>query len=334
MLILGIETSCDETAASVVYNGTEIMSNIVSSQIAVHHPYGGVVPELASRKHIENIVPVVDEAIKASGIGKKQLDAVAVTRGPGLIGSLLVGFSFARAFAVALDVPWIGIDHLEGHINSVFLENDSPSFPFVALLVSGGHTNIYHVVSHTDYEIMGQTRDDAVGEAFDKVARMLGLGYPGGGVIEKLAAVGDKNRISFPRSFLDKKAFDFSFSGIKTAVNRYIHACNGDHITQMEDIAAGFQEAVIDVLSYKIINAALKRGCRHIAVVGGVAANSSLGTRIKENALLNDISVHIPSQEFCGDNGAMIASCAYHYLKDGKVSFIDDDVFSRSPLKN
>ncbi|MBW2556868.1 MAG: tRNA (adenosine(37)-N6)-threonylcarbamoyltransferase complex transferase subunit TsaD, partial [Deltaproteobacteria bacterium] len=199
MIVLGIETSCDETAAAVVVDGKQILSSAVSSQIEVHHPYGGVVPELASRKHMEAIIPMVDQALGSSGIDSKTLDAVAVTCGPGLVGALLVGFCFAKAFAYALDVPWVGVSHLEAHVNSVFLEPDPPPFPFVALLVSGGHTGVYHVTSHTDFELMGQTRDDAAGEAFDKVSKMLGLGYPGGGVIDRLARQGNPENIVFPR---------------------------------------------------------------------------------------------------------------------------------------
>ena len=220
--VLGIETSCDETAAAVVSGGHIVRSSVVASQTAVHHPYGGVVPELASRKHLEAISRVVSEAIERSGISANQIDAVAVTQGPGLIGALLVGFSFAKAYAYALNIPCVGVNHLEGHIHSVFLEADSPEFPFVALLVSGGHTGIYHVASHTRCELMGQTRDDAAGEAFDKVAKMLGLGYPGGVAIEEVSRRGDPFRIQFPRPYLDKADFDFSFSGLKSAVRRYI----------------------------------------------------------------------------------------------------------------
>lgn len=329
MIILGIETSCDETAAAVVLDGATILSSVISSQIAVHHPYGGVVPELASRKHIEAIVPVVNEAIRTSGISKQQLNAVAVTRGPGLIGSLLVGFSFAKAFSFALDIPWAGVDHLEGHVNSVFLESDPPPFPFVALLVSGGHTNIYHVISHIKVELMGQTLDDAAGEAFDKVAKMLGLGYPGGEIIERLAKNGDPGKIVFPRTFLDKSKFDFSFSGIKTAVNRYIQTHINEYKDHIEDIAAGFQESVIDVLSYKIINAAVKRDRQHIALVGGAAANNRLREKITQSAKEKGMTVHIPSFQLCGDNAAMIAAAGYHYLKNGNVSGLNDDVFSK-----
>ena len=332
MIILGIETSCDETAASVVVDGTEVLSSVVSSQIDVHHPYGGVVPELASRKHIEAIVPVVKKAILASGIYLKELDAVAVTQGPGLIGSLLAGFSFAKAYAMALNVPCIGVSHLKGHINSVFLEPNPPTFPFTALLVSGGHTSIYYVTSHIETELMGSTRDDAAGEAFDKVAKMLGLGYPGGEIIGNLAQKGDPEKISFPRSFLDKSDFDFSFSGIKTAVNRYIKNHREEYKKMIPDIVASFQEAVVDVLSYKIINAAMDKKCKHIAIVGGVAANDRLRKKVKDNSESKGILVHIPSYHLCGDNAAMIAAIGYHYLVNGKKSDINDDVYSREAI--
>jgi len=329
MMILGIETSCDETAAAVVADGKTILSSEVASQIAVHHPYGGVVPELASRKHIEAIVPVVERALHASGIPKGRLDGVAVTQGPGLIGCLLVGFSFAKAYAFALDIPWTGVNHLAGHINSVFLEPDPPTFPFVALLASGGHTSLYHVRSHLEATLMGQTRDDAAGEAYDKVAKMLGLGYPGGSVIDRLAAEGDPDRIVFPRSFLDKKKFDFSFSGIKTAVNRHIQKYPDGLKDRVADIAAGFQAAVVDVLAYKAIHAAMRKGCRHLAIVGGVAANAGLRRKVLHDAAKKGIAVHIPSMDLCGDNAAMIAAVGYHRLKAGLDSDMDLDVFSR-----
>ncbi len=342
MIILGIETSCDETAAAVVADGTTILSSVVSSQIEVHHPYGGVVPELASRKHIEAIVPVVNEAIHKSGISPEKIDTVAVTRGPGLIGSLLIGFSFAKAFAFVHDIPWFGVNHLEGHINSVFLEPDPPPFPFAALLVSGGHTSIYYVTSHKKFELMGQTCDDAAGEAFDKVAKMMGLGYPGGGVIDRLAKQGDPGKIVFPRAYLDKdrrnghgtRTYDFSFSGIKTAVNRYIQTHADEYQQQISDIAAGFQESVTEVLSYKIIQAAMKKKCDHIAIVGGVAANNGLRKKVRQDAGDKGISVHIPSFHLCGDNAAMIAASGYHYLKDGNVSDMNTDVYSRALRKD
>jgi len=242
---------------------------------------------------------------------------------------LLVGFCFAKAFSFALEIPWLGINHLEGHINSVFLESDPPPFPFVALLASGGHTSIYHVTSHTKYELMGQTRDDAAGEAYDKVAKMLGLGYPGGAVIDRLAKKGEPENISFPRPFINKSTFDFSFSGLKTAVKRYIQIHSDDYLHRIPDIVAGFQEAVVDVLSYKIIHAAMAKGSDHVAMVGGVAANNRLREKIRHDAKRKGLTVHIPSVELCGDNAAMIAAIGYHYLKKGVVSDFGDDVFSR-----
>jgi N6-L-threonylcarbamoyladenine synthase len=289
-----------------------------------------VVPELASRKHIEAVVPVIREALDKSDTSLSLLDAVAVTRGPGLVGALLVGFSFAKALAYSLDIPWVGVNHLEGHINSVFLGADPPPFPFVALLASGGHTSIYHVRSHTTYELMGQTRDDAAGEAFDKVAKILDLGYPGGNVIDELSKQGDSRKIKFPRPYIQKSSFDFSFSGIKTAVNRYVMTHTDGFKGQIADIAAGFQEAVVEVLSYKIVHAAREKNCRHIALVGGVAANSRLRAKVKQDAEKNALKVHIPSIHLCGDNAAMIAAVGYHYLKAGTVSNLGDDVFSRS----
>jgi len=332
MVILGIETSCDETAAAVVQDGTAVLSSKVSSQVEVHHRYGGVVPELASRKHLEAIVPVVEAAINVSGIKTDQIDAVAATRGPGLVGALLVGFSFAKAYAYTLGVPLIGVNHLEGHINSVFLEPQPPPFPFVALLASGGHTGIYYVTSHTTIELMGQTRDDAVGEAFDKVAKLLGLGYPGGEVIDRLSKEGNPEKIVFTRPYLNKSGFDFSFSGIKTAVSLYVDKHPSDYQIRMADIAAGFQEAVVEVLAFKLINAALKKDCKHIAVVGGVAANSGLRHKVRHDAERQRLKVYIPSVRLCGDNAAMIAAAGYHYFTAGLRGNLSDDVFSRTQL--
>jgi N6-L-threonylcarbamoyladenine synthase len=329
MKILGIETSCDETAAAVVVNGTRVLSSVVSSQIDVHHPYGGVVPELASRKHIEAIVPVFRQALNDADIKLDEIDGISVTQGPGLVGSLLVGFSFAKSMAMALGCPWIGTSHLEGHVNSVFLEPNPPPFPFVALLVSGGHTNIYYVTSHNEMLPLGQTRDDAAGEAFDKVAKMLGMGYPGGGIVSRQAEKGDPHKINFTRPFLKNAAYDFSFSGIKTAVNRWI-SNHRDHLQDwVPHIAAGFQEAVVDVLVYKIMKAAADRDCEHIALVGGVAANRRLREKLRTDAYRKGKKVYIPSIELCGDNAAMIAAVGYHYLVKGITSDLRDDVYSR-----
>ncbi len=330
MILIGIESSCDETAAAVVRNGNEVLSSVVASQVEVHHKYGGVVPELASRKHVESIVPVVHEAISKAKININQLDGVAVTQGPGLIGSLLVGFSFAKGFALSHGLPVIGINHLEGHINSIFLNSIFPKFPFVSLLVSGGHTNIYYVTSHCNYELMGRTRDDAVGEAYDKVAKMLGLGYPGGAIIEKLSKKGDPFFVTFKRPFLDKNGFDFSFSGIKSAVNRYVSNSSKPLLENRSHIAASFQEAVIEVLVHKIINASITKKCKSIAIVGGVAANKELGNKVKSKAEPKNIGVYIPPVDLCGDNAAMIAAVGYHRLRSGEVSSTEDDVFSRN----
>ncbi|MEW6076213.1 MAG: tRNA (adenosine(37)-N6)-threonylcarbamoyltransferase complex transferase subunit TsaD [Thermodesulfobacteriota bacterium] len=329
MNILGIETSCDETAAAIVADGQTILSSIVSSQVHIHRPYGGVVPELASRKHIENIVPVVRRAMDEAGITPERIDALAATRGPGLVGALLVGFSFAKAFAYALNRPLIGVNHLDGHLGSVLISESPPDFPFVSLLASGGHTAIYEVVSATESRLMGQTRDDAAGEAFDKVAKALGLGYPGGAVIEKVAGRGNPAAVSFTRPYLDKNGFDFSFSGIKTAVSRQIQLA-GDRLEEtIPDIAAGFQEAVADVLCHKLIHAAEVKGSRHIALVGGVAANSRVRQKLAEAASARGLSLHVPPLELCGDNAAMIAVAGFHRLSSGLGAALDTDVFSR-----
>ncbi|VEN75179.1 tRNA N6-adenosine threonylcarbamoyltransferase [Candidatus Desulfarcum epimagneticum] len=335
MIILGIETSCDETAAALVSDGTKILSSTVFSQIRAHRPFGGVVPEIASRKHIEALVPALDDAFEKAGLGFDDIDAIAVTMGPGLIGSLLAGFSFAKACAFSRGLPWIGVNHLEGHVNSVFLEPAPPPFPFVALLASGGHTTLYHATSHTRMEIMGQTRDDAAGEAYDKVSGMLGLGYPGGKVIDDLAAAGEPGNLSFPRAWLDKNAFDFSFSGLKTAVKRHIEAAGALSEKEIRDIAAEFQAAAVDVLACKLIRAAEKKDCRHIAVVGGVAANQGLGARVRKDADAAGMTVHIPSPGLCGDNAAMIASAGHWRLMEKGPENISPglgaDVFSKIP---
>jgi N6-L-threonylcarbamoyladenine synthase len=333
MKVLGIESSCDETAAAVVADGRVVLSSVVASQVAIHRPYDGVVPELASREHLRVVAPVVSRALAEAGMAADTLDGLAVTRGPGLIGALLVGFSFAKAYAWALGLPWVGIDHLEAHIQAVFLGDDPPPFPFVALMVSGGHTCLYDVTGPTAMTPLGQTRDDAAGEAFDKVAKMLDLGYPGGEVIDRIAVDGDPTRVAFPRPFLNRDTFDFSFSGLKSAVRRHLEThpplCSRD----MADIAASFQEAVVDVLTAKAVAACRHRGCRHLALVGGVAANGRLRTRLTADARSKGIRVHIPAPAFCGDNAAMVAAIGYHRLAAGERTPLDADVFSRHPIR-
>ena len=331
MLILGIESSCDETAAAVVEDGRRILSSVVATQVDIHHRFGGVVPELASRMHIEAIVPVVRKAFIDAGVQPERLDAVAATQGPGLVGALLVGFSFAKAFAYARNLPLVAVDHLEGHLYSALLVDTPPSFPYVALLASGGHTAIYYIKARGDYQLLGQTRDDAAGEAYDKVAKMLGLGYPGGAVIDDLARQGDARKIVFTRPFLDKTRFDFSFSGIKSAVLRSISNNSGQWVERHRaDIAAGFQAAVIDVLAYKLLYAAETKQCSHVAVVGGVAANQELRNRLTREAARRKLSLHIPPTNLCGDNAAMIAGAAHHHLAAGRIASLKDDVYSRN----
>ncbi|MBU1194794.1 MAG: tRNA (adenosine(37)-N6)-threonylcarbamoyltransferase complex transferase subunit TsaD [Proteobacteria bacterium] len=332
MIVLGIESSCDETAAAVVKDGTHILSSVIASQIDVHHKYGGVVPELASRMHLEAITPVVDQALEQALIKKEEIDAVAATRGPGLIGALLVGFSFAKAFSFARNIPFTGVNHLEAHIYSLFLTDTPPEFPFIALVVSGGHTNIYYVTSHDHFELMGQTRDDAAGEAFDKVAKMLGLGYPGGPVIEQMAKSKNPDNIVFPRTLLDKDSFDFSFSGIKSAVARYIHDHDISTLEEKARIAASFQEAVIDVLCQKLIRAAKFKNCTRIGISGGVSANQTFVDRLRQTAATDRICVFAPAPSLCGDNAAMIAARGFTMIQQGDICNFDHDVFSRNRI--
>jgi len=329
MNVLGIESSCDETAAAVVVDGRHILSSVVASQIALHRPYGGVVPELASRSHIEAIAPVVDQALAEAGLGVNEIEGVCVTQGPGLVGCLLVGFCFAKAFAFARGLPWVGVDHLAAHLHSIQLSDDPPGYPLVALLASGGHTALYYLTSVERQVLLGQTRDDAAGEAYDKVAKMLGLGYPGGAAIEHLAAKGDPRRIAFTRPYLDKAAFDFSFSGLKSAVYRYIQTQPHAVEKNAADIAAGFQAAVMEVLIHKLLWAAEDKACPRVALVGGVAANGALRRGLTQAAEAKGIQVFIPPLPLCGDNAAMIAAAGYHTLKAGVVSALDADVYSR-----
>ncbi|MCU0558925.1 MAG: tRNA (adenosine(37)-N6)-threonylcarbamoyltransferase complex transferase subunit TsaD [Desulfobacterales bacterium] len=330
MIVLGIESSCDETAAAVVRDGREVLASVVASQEALHHRYGGVVPELASRRHMEAITPVVAEALRRSGLPLAAVAAVSATQGPGLVGSLLVGFSFAKALAFARGIPCVGVNHLEAHVHALYLAPAPPQFPFVCLLASGGHTGLYHVSSPASMELLGQTRDDAAGEAFDKVAKMLGLGYPGGAVIERLAREGDPGRIRFPRAYLENESFDFSFSGIKTAVGRHLNECRNAPGWRPADVAAGFQAAVVEVLIRKLVRAARDRKARRVALVGGVAANRFLRERLAAEAGREGLETHVPQPDLCGDNAAMVAAAGYHRLAAGLRCGLDADVFSRS----
>jgi N6-L-threonylcarbamoyladenine synthase len=336
MFILGIDTSCDDTCAAIVEDGKRALSNIVSSQVDVHHRYGGVVPELASREHIRNIVHVVGKALRDAGLNHSDIDAVAVTAGPGLVGALLVGIYFAKAYSFAKKIPLIGVNHLEGHILSIFLEQRTPPFPFVALTVSGGHTNIYHVRGFGDYTILGQTLDDAAGEAFDKIAKLLELGYPGGAVIEKLATQGRSEGINFPRAYLSKDSLDFSFSGLKTAVALYVrkwceHGDDENSITKA-DIAASFQAAVVDVLVDKVIAATSQAGVKSVVLSGGVARNNHLRGTLQKRMAHEKVDVYISSPEFCTDNGAMIAVAGYYSMLRGQRDYLTLDARSRFPI--
>ena len=317
-LILAVESSCDETAAAVMKNGRKVLSNIISSQIALHTVYGGVVPEIASRKHIEAIDGVIMEALNQANVTLQDIDAVAVTYGPGLVGALLVGLAEAKALAFAIKKPLIGLHHIEGHICANYIENEDFKPPFVSLVVSGGHTHIVFVPEYGKYEIMGKTRDDAVGEAYDKVARAIGMGYPGGPKIDAAAKKGNPKAIDFPRVFLEEYSYDFSFSGLKSAVLNYINKANmtGQKIVP-EDVAASFQQAVIDVLAQKTLKAVKQKGVHTIALAGGVASNSALRQTMKQECEKRGYTLHIPEPIYCTDNAAMIGCAAYYEYQKG-----------------
>ncbi|GAA0177681.1 tRNA (adenosine(37)-N6)-threonylcarbamoyltransferase complex transferase subunit TsaD [Clostridium sediminicola] len=323
--ILAIESSCDETAASVVVDGREVLSNVIASQIDTHKKFGGVVPEVASRKHIEAISAVVDEAIKEAGVTFDDIDAVGVTYGPGLVGALLVGLQYAKGLAYSLNKPLIGVNHIEGHISANFIQHKDLKPPFICLVVSGGHTFIVYMNDYGQYEVMGQTRDDAAGEAFDKVARAIGLGYPGGPKIDKLSKEGNADAIKFPRAkFADKDSLDFSFSGIKSAVLNYLNKMKmkNEEINNA-DIAASFQKAVIDVLVDNAIKACKIKKVDKIAIAGGVAANSSLREAMMKAGEKNNINVLFPELILCTDNAAMIGSAAYYEFIKGKIADLE-----------
>ena len=319
--ILAIETSCDETSAAVVKNGREVLSNIISSQIDIHKRFGGVVPEVASRKHLENISPVIDEALLSAGVKLKDLDAVAATCGPGLVGALLIGLTTAKAIAFSSSLPFIGVNHIEGHIAANYIEHNELEPPFTCLVASGGHSHIVNVVGYTSYEVLGRTRDDAAGEAFDKIARALGLGYPGGPLLDKLAASGNREAIDFPRAFLEEGSYDFSFSGLKSAVLNYLNSKRmKNEEVNPADVAASFQEAVTDVLSAKLIKAALDKKSEYAVLAGGVASNSRLRELLMQRGEQAGIKVVYPSPILCTDNAAMIGCAAYYRYMNGSRS--------------
>lgn len=316
--ILAIESSCDETAAAVVKNGREVLSNVISSQIELHKLYGGVVPEIASRKHIEKINQVVEEALQEAEATFDDIDAIAVTYGPGLVGALLVGVAFAKSLSFARNIPLVGVHHIEGHISANYIENKQLEPPFMCLVVSGGHTHLVHVKDYGEYEILGRTRDDAAGEAFDKVARAIGLGYPGGPKIEKLSKEGNPDAIPFPRAKVNDGLYDFSFSGLKSAVLNYINGCHmkGETICEA-DIAASFQKAVTDVLTMRAMEAAEEFGITKFAIAGGVASNGTLRRAIKKACEEKGIEFYHPSPIFCTDNAAMIGVAGYYEFIKG-----------------
>ncbi len=329
MLILGIESSCDDTGAAVVEDGEAVLSSVVWSQDSIHGRFGGVVPELASRNHISAIVPVVERALEAASARMDDVDALAVTQGPGLVGSILVGLSFAKAVSFASGVPFVGVNHIEAHAQAAFLRDkaqapNAPAFPFVSLVASGGHTMLLHCKAPAEFRAIGQTLDDAAGEAFDKVAKMLGLGYPGGAAVDMAARQGSRDAFAFTRPLMSKDSLDFSFSGLKTAAMTHIKKIGAAPVGErLNDFAASFQEAVVDVLVEKTLRALDKTGARAIVAAGGVACNSRLRQRLAQMAEGNGVRLFIPPPRFCSDNGAMIASLGYHSLKKGRSAPLD-----------
>jgi N6-L-threonylcarbamoyladenine synthase len=330
MLVLGIESSCDETAAAVVRDGREILSSVISSQIEKHKPFGGVVPEIASREHLDKIVPVVEEAFTRADIAKKELNGIAVTIGPGLVGSLLVGVAYAKAMAFALELPLVGVNHIEGHIYSIAFENPPVEYPALALIVSGGHTNLFVVPEPCKYKVVARTRDDAAGEAFDKVAKMLGLGYPGGPIIERLAREGDPRSVRFSLPRMGDGRPDFSFSGLKTAVSKYVRetnlqpVVNGNEVSQeIKNLAASFQSVVVRSLVGTTEKLALEYKPRTLIVAGGVACNNALREAARDAASRLGVPVYFPSPHLSTDNAAMIAAAGTVKLLAGERAGLD-----------
>ncbi|MBI5575189.1 MAG: tRNA (adenosine(37)-N6)-threonylcarbamoyltransferase complex transferase subunit TsaD [Deltaproteobacteria bacterium] len=328
MRVLGIESSCDDTAAAVYDSEAGLLSNVVSSQISVHEVYGGVVPELASREHIRSIVPVVEAALAEAGKGRKDIGGVAATAGPGLIGSLLVGLCFAKTLAYSWEKPIVGVDHLEAHLFAICLER-RVEFPFIALLVSGGHTSLFRVEGFDSVAFLGGTRDDAAGEAFDKAAKQLGLGYPGGVAMDRLAREGDPARFAFPRAWLSRDSADFSFSGLKTALRVFLASREGQS-ARREDVAASFQEAIVEVLVGKAMTAAKKEGIPRVVFAGGVSANSRLRAMAEEEGARAGVEIHLPSKALCTDNAAMVAFLGERRLSGGRASGPDLNAYAAS----
>jgi len=334
MLVLGIETSCDETAGAVVADGRTILSNVVSSQEAIHAPYGGVVPELACRRHVEIITDIIDQALKKAGVRDRDVEALAVTRGPGLVGALLVGLWAAKAIAYTAGKPLIPVHHLEGHVAAIFLEEPDLPYPFVALVVSGGHTELYRVDSFGVYRVLGQTRDDAAGEAYDKVAKLLDLGYPGGPIIDRLSRQGNPEAFPLPLPYPSLETLDFSFSGIKTAVMHTVRKLPAESLKGEQgerlrrDIAAGFQRAVVEVLARKSLAAVERERVNTLVVSGGVACNSLLRARLEQGCAEQGVRLLIPSPALCTDNGAMIACAGYYHFRQADSAEVYMDFLS------
>lgn len=333
MLTLGIETSCDDTAAAVLRDSDTLLASVLSSQDQIHTRFGGVVPELASRQHLEAIVPIVHEALDRAGVTLKDIDLIAVTQGPGLIGSLLVGFSYAKAISYVTKIPFIGVDHMAGHLLAAFLEEDKPDFPYIALIVSGGTSSIYLAQSHTSFSLLGRTRDDAAGEAFDKVAKLLGLPYPGGPRVSAEATAGNRSAIKFPRAWLTEESLDFSFSGLKTAVLNHCNQAKQMGIPlQLPDICASFQEAIVDVLVEKTMLAARRHNVQTVVMGGGVSANPRLREAMSSRCQQEGKAFFVPRPSFCTDNGAMIAMAGFYYSQESTPGSYEQDVYSRSQL--
>lgn len=331
--ILAIESSCDETAAAVVLDGRDVRSNIISSQIEIHKQYGGVVPEIASRHHLTNVNPVVDQALEEAKTTMDEIDAIAVTYGPGLVGALLIGLATAKAYALATGKPLIGVHHIQGHVCANYIAHPQLEPPFMALVISGGHTNIVDVTDYQTYKVLGGTRDDAAGEAYDKVARVLGLGYPGGPLIDQLAKEGDPSKAEFKRVYLEKGSLDFSFSGIKTGVLNYMNTeKQAGREVNIADVAAGFQEAVLEVVVNKTLDAALSRGEDKIVVAGGVAANSRLRQMLRQGCKKCGLELYYPPPILCTDNAAMIGCAAYYKYMAGQTDGLDLDAIPNLEL--